>query len=75
MAISFTNKIGEEKELSSAAILISSHDVTGETAKDNHLTQLSWAKEIGFKAVVHNRSGLDTTKYTANVDFDLRTAP
>ena len=75
MAISFTNKIGEEKELSSAAILIASHDVTGETAKDNHLTQLSWAKEIGFKAVVHNRSGLDTTKYTADVNFDLRTAP
>ncbi len=75
MAISFTNKIGEEKELSSAAILIASHDVTGETAKDNHLTQLSWAKEIGFKAIVHNRSRLDTTKYTADVNFDLRTAP
>ena len=75
MAISFTTKLGEAKELSSAAVLIASHDVTGETTKDNHLTQLSWGKESGFKAVVHNRNGLDTTKYTADVAFDLRLAP
>ncbi|MCJ1996770.1 BspA family leucine-rich repeat surface protein [Lactococcus piscium] len=75
MAISFTNKLGEAKELGTDATLITSHDVTGETAKANHLTQLSWGKEIGFKAVVHNRSGLDTTKYTADLAFDLRLAP
>ena len=75
MAVSFTKVIGQTTELGADATLITSHDVTGETAKDNHLTKLSWAKELGFKAIVHNRSGLDTTKYTADVEFDLRTAP
>ncbi|WP_245810478.1 BspA family leucine-rich repeat surface protein [Lactococcus piscium] len=75
MAVSFTKAIGKTTELGADATLITSHDVTGETAKDNHLTKLSWAKELGFKAIVHNRSGLDTTKYTADVEFDLRTAP
>ncbi|MGX7049307.1 hypothetical protein RU86_GL000820 [Lactococcus piscium] len=75
MAISFTKAIGQTTELGADAILISSHDVTGETAKQHNLTKLSWAKELGFKVVVHNRTDLDTTKYTADVDFDLRTAP
>ncbi|PCS05443.1 hypothetical protein RU86_GL000822 [Lactococcus piscium] len=75
LAISFTNKSGQTKELGSDAVLIASHDVTGETARNNHLTKLSWAKDNGFKAIVHNRADLDTTNYTADVSFDLRTAP
>ncbi|QDJ27909.1 hypothetical protein BHS01_04915 [Lactococcus paracarnosus] len=75
MAVSFTKAIGQTTELGADATLITSHDVTGETAKQNNLTKLSWAKELGFKVVVHNRTDLDTTKYTADVAFDLRTAP
>ena len=75
MAVSFTKAIGQTTELGADATLIRSHDVTGETAKQNNLTKLSWAKELGFKVVVHNRTDLDTTKYTADVAFDLRTAP
>ena len=75
LAISFTSKSGQTKELGSDGVLIASHDVTGETARENHLTKLSWDKDNGFKAVVHNRTDLDTTNYTADVSFDLRTAP
>ncbi|MCJ1994402.1 BspA family leucine-rich repeat surface protein, partial [Lactococcus piscium] len=75
MAVSFTKAIGQTTELGADATLVTSHDVTGETAKQNNLTKLSWAKELGFKAISHNRSGLNTTKYTADVEFDLRTAP
>ena len=75
MAVSFTKAIGQTTELGADATLITSHDVTGETAKQHNLTKLSWAKELGFKVVVHNRTDLDTTNYTADVAFDLRTAP
>ncbi|MCJ1975501.1 BspA family leucine-rich repeat surface protein [Lactococcus piscium] len=75
MAIRFTKASGQTTELSSVATLITAHDVSGETAKDNHLTKLSWGKSDGFKAIVHNKSGLEATTYTADVEFDLRTAP
>ncbi|MCJ1996773.1 BspA family leucine-rich repeat surface protein [Lactococcus piscium] len=75
MAISFSKETGQTTELSSVATLITSHDVSGETAKNNHITKLSWEKSEGFKAIVHNKSGLEATTYTADVEFDLRTAP
>ena len=75
VAISFTKAAGQTTELSSVATLITAHDVSGETAKDNHLTKLSWGKSDGFKAIVHNKSGLEATTYTADVEFNLRTAP
>ena len=75
VAISFTKAAGQTTELSSIATLIAAHDVSGETAKDNHLTKLSWGKSDGFKAIVHNKSGLEATTYTADIEFDLRTAP
>ena len=75
VAISFTKAAGQTTELSSIATLIAAHDVSGETAKDNHLTKLSWGKSDGFKAIVHNKSGLEATTYTADVEFNLRTAP
>ncbi|MCJ1978228.1 BspA family leucine-rich repeat surface protein [Lactococcus paracarnosus] len=75
MAISFTNEFGETTELGPDAVGIASHDVAGETPKQHNLTKLSWTKDKGFKVVVHNRTDLDTTSYTAEVAFDLRTAP
>lgn len=68
---------GKIQELSKTEeILVKTHSVEGEEPKENTKTNLTWGKEEGLKAIVHNRTGLYSEKdYTAQVTFELREAP
>ena len=70
-------KDGVMTELSETdEVLLTTHQVAGETPKENRETTVNWEKEEGLKALVKNRAGLSkNTNYQADVTFELRTAP
>lgn len=70
-------KDGQNHEISSSdEVKIESHSVQGETAKDNHLHELSWKDEEGLKVCVKNKNNLKADwKYHSSITFELRQAP
>ena|GEM_PF-2533387 len=70
-------KDGQNHEISSSdEVKIESHSVQGETAKDNHLHELSWKDEEGLKVYVKNKNNLKANQtYQSTVIFELRQAP
>lgn len=70
-------KDGSVSELSETdETVIESHNVTGETPKNNATHELNWTSEDGLKIKVYNRNALSQDRqYTGQVDFELRQAP
>jgi len=66
----------QQTDLSNEEIRIVNHDVAGETPKDNSETIIDWENNEGIKAVVHDRSKLDSNKkYSSDMTFELRIEP
>jgi len=66
----------QQTDLSSEETQIVTHDVAGETPKDDAETIINWGNDEGIKAVVHDRSKLDTNKkYSSDMTFELRIEP
>ncbi len=58
------------------AVVLETHTIENETAKENHETTVSWEEEKGLKTVVKNRNALNSNEeYAAQVNYELRVAP
>lgn len=55
---------------------IEEHHVNSETPKENNKSNIFWESEQGIQLIARNRNGLKTgEKYTAVINFELRSAP
>lgn len=76
LGIVYVDENNNQYDLGSAETILVRNDTAGETPKENHTHQLSWDKEHGLHVIVRNRNNLKTEEpYSANVTFDLRSAP
>ncbi|WP_142665839.1 hypothetical protein [Enterococcus faecalis] len=77
LGLVYINERGHKEELSEKeAVVLETHTVENETAKENHETNVSWEEEKGLKTVVKNRNALNSNEeYAAQVNYELRVAP
>ncbi|ELY8689083.1 BspA family leucine-rich repeat surface protein [Enterococcus faecalis] len=77
LGLVYINERGNKEELSEKeAVVLETHTVENETAKENHETTISWEEEKGLKTVVKNRNALNSNEeYAAQVKYELRVAP
>ncbi|MDN4125465.1 BspA family leucine-rich repeat surface protein [Staphylococcus aureus] len=77
LGLVYINERGNKEELSEKeAVVLETHTVENETAKENHETNVSWEEEKGLKTVVKNRNALNSNEeYAAQVNYELRVAP
>ncbi len=77
LGLVYINERGNKEELSEKeAVVLETHTVENETAKENHETTISWEEEKGLKTVVKNRNALNSNEeYAAQVNYELRVAP
>ncbi|HBI1784187.1 TPA: BspA family leucine-rich repeat surface protein, partial [Enterococcus faecalis] len=77
LGLVYINERGNKEELSEKeAVVLETHTVENETAKENHETTVSWEEEKGLKTVVKNRNALNSNEeYAAQVNYELRVAP
>ncbi|AUJ87417.1 BspA family leucine-rich repeat surface protein [Enterococcus sp. CR-Ec1] len=76
MGIVFVDESNVQHDIGTSETILIKNDVDNESPKDDNTRQVTWDKGKGLHVIVNNRNNLrEEETYTANITFDLRSAP